>query len=288
MNIQHLRYFLTTMETGSVSRAASALGITQPTLSVALKRLEEEFGAKLFAPEGRGIKPLPSAKLLEAQVRVALRALSDARRDLSGTAAPRLKLGILPSLSEIWLPRLLNAWDGEIEVVEALADELKKKLKNGTIDIALTTSPTADAFANKPVLREPFMLFVGPAHAFAGRRTVALAELNQQPLVLRQCCELRAGMGQQLFEEAGVRLRVVAQIRQEAITALLVASGVGCTLAPRSWQRDGLQAIQVIGLTLQRVIVLAWKSKAKAALAAGIIEKLDAQGPIQAQGAKRA
>jgi DNA-binding transcriptional LysR family regulator len=255
---------------------------------VAIKRLEEEFGTQLFAPEGRGIKPLPSAKLLEAQVRVALRALSDARRELSGTSAPRLKFGILPSLSEIWLPRILNAWDGPIEITEALADELSKKLKSGGLDLALTISPPANELAHKVVLREDFMLFVGPAHPFAGRRTIALAELNDQPLVLRQCCELRTGMGQHLFDHAGVRLRVVARTRQENVTASLVASGVGCTFAPKSWQRPGVQAIQVKGLDLQRIIVLAWKLKATALVAAGILEKLDAQRPVQMPAARRA
>ena len=61
MNVQHLRYFLKVMETGSISRAAGLLGVTQPTLSVALKRIEQEFGARLFAPDGRGIRPLVPA-----------------------------------------------------------------------------------------------------------------------------------------------------------------------------------------------------------------------------------
>jgi len=136
MNIQHLRYFLKVMETGSISRAAGLLGVTQPTLSVALKRIEQEFGARLFAPDGRGIRPLAGAKLLEDRVRLAVRVLSEAKRDLTGSAPAALKIGLLQSLAENWLPRLGNAWDGPVAIVEALSDELEKQVRGGAIDLA--------------------------------------------------------------------------------------------------------------------------------------------------------
>src|ERR1700761_5971922 len=103
MNIQQLRYFLAVMETGSVSRAAALSSVTQPTLSVALKRLEAEFGARLFAPEGRGLKALPAAKQLERHLRTAVRAIADARRELAQEVSRPLRIGLLPSLSPVWL-----------------------------------------------------------------------------------------------------------------------------------------------------------------------------------------
>ncbi len=276
MNVHHLRYFLTVMETGSVSRAADAMGVTQPTLSIALKRLEQEFGVRLFARDGRGIKPLHGAKLLEERVRLALRVLSNAKQDLSGRVSAGLKVGLLQSLAEAWIPKLLNSWNGPIEIVEALGDDLEKQVSNGTIDVALTALPTRAALSHRVLLREPYVLFVGPMHEFAGRRTVPLSELDQLPFVLRQCCE-RLGSGRRLLDAAGVRFRVVAKTRQEATAAALVSSGVGCTLAPKSWHRRGVQAINVTGLPLERAIALTWKTKANAGLAANIGKSLEAQ-----------
>jgi len=276
MNVQHLRYFLTVMETGSVSRAADAMGVTQPTLSVALKRLEHEFGARLFARDGRGIRPLHGAKLLEAKVRLAVRALSDAKQDLSGTAPAGLKIGLLQSLAEAWLPRLLSTWDGSVEITEALSDELDKQVSNGVVDLAITALPIRSALSHRILCREPYVLFVGPMHQFAGRRAIPLAELDQQPFVLRQCCE-RLSTGRRLLDAAGVRFRVVAKAKQEATAAALVSSGVGCTLAPKSWQRAGVQAVNVTGLTLERVVTLTWKAKTNAGLAASMGKRLEAQ-----------
>lgn len=273
MNIQHLRYFLKVMETGSVSRAADSLGVTQPTLSVALKRLEREFGARLFVPDGRRIKPLAEARLLEAKIRVAVRALSEAKRDIAGPAPAALTIGILPSLAETWLASLLQAWDGPVDIIEAPADDLGRQVADGAIDLALTVRVGRGSLPHKLLLREPFLLFVGPSHPFAGRRTVALSELAGQPFVLRQSCEL-LGTGRRVLEAAHIRIRVVARTRQEATAAALVLAGPGCTLAPRSWLRSGLHAVAVNGLSLERSVVLTWKTAANAKLAATMIRKL--------------
>jgi DNA-binding transcriptional LysR family regulator len=275
MNLQHLRYFLKVMETGSVSRAADLLGLTQPTLSLALKRVEQEFGVRLFAPDGRGIRPLASAKLLEDRVRLAVRVLSEAKRDLSGSAPAALNIGILPSLAENWLPRLGNAWDGPVAIVEALSDELEKQVKGGAVDLALTALSPGERLPRRVLFHEPYMLFVGAMHLFAGRRTVGLAELDRQPFVLRQCCE-RLGSGRRLFEQAHVRFKVVAKTRQEATAAALVAAGVGCTLAPKSWLHPDLRAVKVEGLSLGRTVGLMWKTKANEGRVAGIARSLEA------------
>ncbi len=113
-------------------------------------------------------------------------------------------------------------------------------------------------------------------HEFAGRKTVPLSELDQQPFVLRQCCE-RLGTERRLLHAAGVRFRVVAQAKQEATAAALVSAGVGCTLAPKSWLRPGMHAVNVTGLSLERAIALTWKTKANAKLAANIGKRLEAQ-----------
>jgi len=275
MNIQHLRYFLAILDTGSVSRAAAAMGVTQPTLSIALKGLEQEFGVRLFVRDGRGIRPLRGAKLLEEKVRLAVHILSNAKRELNEVVPVRLKFGLLQSLADAWVPKLLSACDGPVQIVEALSDELEKQVSNGTISVALTALPIRATLSHRVLLREPYLLFVGPMHEFAGRKTISLAELNQQPFVLRQCCE-RLGTGRRLLDTAGVRFRVVAQTRQEATAAALVSAGVGCTLAPKSWHRPGMQAVSVTGLPLERTIALTWKAKANAGLAAKIGKRLEA------------
>ncbi|UTD28115.1 LysR family transcriptional regulator [Bradyrhizobium sp. WD16] len=279
MNLQHLRYFLAVMETGSVSRAADGLGITQPTLSLALKRLEAEFGTRLFTPHGRGIKPLPAARHLEERARLAVRALADARRDLAGLASGGLKVGVLPSLAAPWLPRLISCRTGGFEIVEAAPDELERQLHSGALDLALTVSPLREGVVRKVLLREPYALFVGPLHPFAGRRSVRLPELDGQPFVLRQSCE-RLGNGRRLLLAAGGRLKLVAKTTQEATAAALVTSDVGCTLAPWSWHCSGARRVGVDGLGLERAVILAWKkATVHAASIADIARKLLTLGP---------
>jgi DNA-binding transcriptional LysR family regulator len=276
MNVQHLRYFLAMMETGSVSRAAERIGITQPTLSVALKRLENEFGVQLFAADGRGLRALPSAKRLEHHARMAVRALSEAKRDLDKGASDRLRIGLLPSLSPGWLTAMVKAWDGPIQIVEASVEELQEQISRESLDIVLTALPDRPNPPHHVILREPFRLFTGNTHQLAGQRTVALAALNQQPFVLRQSCE-RTGMGRRLAEVARIRFKVVAKTKQEATAAALVATGIGCTLAPRSWGFSGLNSLEVKGLQLDRRIGLLWKTTKGARGATKMVDALEAQ-----------
>jgi DNA-binding transcriptional LysR family regulator len=168
MNVQHLRYFLAMMETGSVSRAAERIGITQPTLSVALKRLESEFGVQLFAADGRGLRALPSAKRLEQYARMAVQALSEAKRDLDKGASDRLRIGLLSSLSPGWLTAMVKAWDGPIQIVEASVEELQEQISRESLDIVLTALPDQPNSPHHFILREPFKLFAGKTHELAG------------------------------------------------------------------------------------------------------------------------
>jgi len=278
MNIQHLRYFLAVMDTGSISRAAELSGVTQPTLSLALKRLEREFGTPLFGADGRGIRPLPAAAALDARVRPAVRALAQARHDLNPAVPAAPRIGVLQSLAEGWLHRLIGSWDGPVRITEGLAAELEQALVDGSLDLALGIPPESKQLSSKAVAREPFMLFVGPSHPLAGRETVTLNELDGQPFVLRQCCE-RLGTARRLLKEANAKLDIVAKARQEATAAALVAEGVGATLAPRSWQRAPLHALKVVDLDLERTIAVCWKDRRMAAAATSLQRKLSARIP---------
>lgn len=279
MNIRQLRYFLAMMETGSVSRAATLTAVTQPTLSAALKRLEEHFGTKLFVPHGRGLRPLPAARQLETHLRAAVRAISDARSAVTRDASRPLRLGVLPTLAPAWLAPLAKACDSEVHICEAFADELSAQLSSGRLDLALTVLRGSSKLRHKVVAREAYQLFVGPTHEFAGRRRVLLADLQGQPFVVRECCEL-LGNGRRLLQAAGVKLKVVAKVRQEESAAALVRTGVGVTLAAGNWGEPGVRCIDVSDLALDRTVVIAWKAKEKTKIACAIAARLEAQTPM--------
>ncbi|SKA40531.1 DNA-binding transcriptional regulator, LysR family [Enhydrobacter aerosaccus] len=259
MNIQHLRYFLAVMDTGSISHAAETLGVTQPTLSVALKRIEQEFATRLFVPDGRGIMPLPEAKRLEQRVRPLVNALMDIRRELASNPSPRTRLGIAQSLSEPWASRLVSWCGSRVEIVEGLPDELEKKVAEGSLDIAFTILPTKRKLPQKALFHDAYQLFVGPTHQFVGRPRMLIRELDRQPFVMRLGCEF-LGSGRKLLDEARVRVAVVARTRQESTAAALVAAGIGCTIAPDSWARPGLHSIAFADFSMERTVGVAWKS----------------------------
>jgi DNA-binding transcriptional LysR family regulator len=272
MNLQHLRYFLAMMETGSVSRAATLSSVTQPTLSAALKRLEAEFGVQLFTPDGRTLRALPAATHLEQYIRLATRAIADARRQLLQETHRALRVGLLASLAPAWLSSLSNAIEGYAEFLEGATDELASQIAAGRLDLALTAL-SSSKLRHHIIAREPYRLFVCRTHEFAGQRRVALSDLDGQPFVLRQSCE-QTGSGRRLLRSANVRVKVVARVKQETTAAMLVAAGVGITLAPQGWGVPGLRAVEVKDLPLEQTVALVWKTKDAGLAASKLLPRL--------------
>lgn len=260
MNIQHLRYFAAMMETRSVSRAAERLGISQPTLSAALKKLEREFGTRLFTPSGRGLKALPAAEKLACHVQTALRSLAEARSEIDGRSRQALRIGLIPSLAHAWLGDLLDCFEGAVEIQEAMPETLSACLTRGTLDLALTMLPEDWSADGQVLYREPYRLFFPQGHPRTQNPAVGVDALCELPFVLRQSCE-QSGTAIRMLEALHIRLDIIGRTDQEAMAARLVALGRGATLAPAGWGYPDIVPVVVEGLKLSRLVGLAWQGR---------------------------
>src|SRR3712207_879960 len=107
MNLRDLRYLLAVAEHGHFGRAAETCGISQPTLSVQLRRLEEQLGVALFERTSRTVVPTAACERLIGHVRAAVAeadAILDVARSLRDPLAGRFRLGIIPTLAPYLLP----------------------------------------------------------------------------------------------------------------------------------------------------------------------------------------
>lgn len=240
-----LRYFVAAAEHGGYSRAAQALGLTQPAISRQIQSLERSHQTRLFRREGRALTLTPSGELLLEETRRIL-ARIDALDHLVSTADAEpsglLSIGITWATWGSLLPHVLGSFRGKypkvfLRVIQDSTDRLADALVAHSIDMAvLYHRPRAPELDLVPLLESDMGLIVPcgeggtPFRGLRQRASVTLARALQQPLIVPS----RGNALRDLLDSQGRRERVMLNVAIEAdslpLTKFLVSAGHGCTV----------------------------------------------------------
>jgi len=268
VQIGQLRAFLAVAERRHFTRAARELGMAQPSVSAHVRRLEADVGAELFqrtkgkvslTPAGETL--LPFARRVIADVDAATAEL----REVGGLARGRITLGATPSLAATLLPPVLArfhaAYPGiELAMREAGSRDLVAALEEGTVDIALVILPVrGEALETQPLLREELVLAVARSHPLASRRTIAIGDLRNVPLVMfREGYDLRAST-EAACRAAGFAPVFAVEGGEMDGVLRLTAAGLGAAIVPSLViePHGALKAVRIAGSALTRTIGLA-------------------------------
>lgn len=197
MELRAVDQVLAVAEHGSLSAAAAVLGLSQPALTKAIRRLEEECGAILFERGARGVRPtqegeafLRHARNLRATMRAASLELEALRRGAAG----RLRIGAGPSWQGMLLPEAIAAFrtrhtEVRIQVVGGMDAALKALLRAGELDFVLAAVGEASADAapdlmQRVLLSDRYRVVAATAHPLRARPSVAIADLLDFPWIL--------------------------------------------------------------------------------------------------------
>jgi LysR family hydrogen peroxide-inducible transcriptional activator len=243
MELHQFRYFVTVVREGTFTRAAERLYITQPSLSEQIRKLETELGSPLFQRLGRRLALTSAGEAFLPHAERVLLEVEQARarvQEVRGLRLGRLSIGVLPSAAARLLPALLAEFRSRhpgVEVVlreEAVSADAEHLVHEGALDLAIIRLPRRRVdLEERFLVREPMVLVVAPGHRLADRRSVALAELAEEPFVA-----MRSGHGlRELLErqcrEAGFEPRIVFETGQLASAVGLVLAGAGVAVVPR-------------------------------------------------------
>lgn len=265
MNFYQVRYFLAVAETGSFSKGAERVFVSQPTLSAGIKKLEADLGARLFDRGGRRVALTAAGHRFLERARTILDEVAAARAELRPEAGlARLKLAALRTLPAAALARLVADFrkaegDVVLELRDGSVSEIEGWLARGRVDAALTVlAPGTKRGGAAPLFRSRLVLAVAADDGLARRSRVALAELHQRPFVVRTHCEFLA-QSQRLFEAHGVRPRIAYRSDQDERALALTAAGLGLALIPDRLGHPGLAYLTVPELDLGHTIGLRWR-----------------------------
>ncbi|HOP80686.1 MAG TPA: LysR family transcriptional regulator [Armatimonadota bacterium] len=241
MEIRQLESFCAIVETGSFSKAAETLYITQPAVSMHIRALEQELKVRLFERVGRSAKLTHSGELLYEYAHRIISLEKEAQQAVLETASGergRVVVGAGATTTIFTLPpvlQLLRSKSPGIEVIirSGTSREVAKMVLDGVVDLGMVTSPVEDEdLVVRPLLEDRVVAIVSRDHRLAKSGHTSLAEFAHEPLIL-----FMRGSGfrqylDTLFASGGVTPQVQMELDNiEAIKAL-VEIGLGASLVP--------------------------------------------------------
>lgn len=272
MTLTEFRYIVALAQEGSFSRAAERCFVAQPTLSVAIARLEDELGVKLFERGKGSVRPTQVGLRVVEQARRALEESDKVRRIASDAHDPLdgvLRLGVIHTIAPYLLPGLVRelrtrAPRMPLAIEENMTAVLEPMLRDGEIDAAIVALPfAAPGLRVRPLYDERFRVIVPPTHRWARRTTIPPEDLTGDEVLL-----LKAGncfRDQVLDACPEVSSPDSAQRLGHSIGTIraMVASGLGVSVLPESallppFDSDLIVAVPFTEPAPERRVAIAW------------------------------
>lgn len=235
MNLTQLKYFQAVANYSTVSEAAEVLHISQPSLSIAIKELEREFGAELFKRQYRGMVLTSAGEtLLKMSADILSRAehVEKVMKDM-GNGRKTLRLGVPPMIGSLILPELYRGFHVEypevlLDITEGGREELMEKLSGDYIDMAFMphSRPVEGDYVSEPVSGYEIVCCVSEDNPLAKKRTVTPSELEGLPVVLFKNSYFQTGEIKKWFEAGNVKPDILLQTGQLSTVLSLVRSNV--------------------------------------------------------------
>lgn len=281
MTFNELRYAVALARERHFGRAAAACFVSQPTLSVAVKKLEDELGIALFERGKAEVSVTPAGEQVIGRAQQILEAVESLRQTAHRQADQLhgpLRLGAIYTVGPYLLPDLIPvlheaAPHMPLGIEENYTAELRRQLKRGELDAILISLPfTEPGVVVMPLYEEPFVAVLPAAHPLSTRKTVDLARLAEEELLLLgpghcfrdqvlefcpECGRTAAADADQRTPMAGGSLETIRH---------MVASGAGVTILPCTAAGAERYAQRLLAVRRlkppapQRRVALAWRA----------------------------
>lgn len=278
MRITQLRSFHAVAQHGSVTRAAQALHVSQPTMTTQIRALEETYGIELFYRHGRGLTLTPTGESLYA---VSLRIFSDEAEALGllkehgGLRTGELRLGAVgPHHAMEIVAAFQPRYPGiRISMRPGNSEEMIDGLLAYRTDVAVLARYHDDPRLHAvPYRTHPVVLLVPRTHRFARRRSVKLADLADEPMLMREPGSTTRHALEAAMQAAGVCPKVAMEIgSREAIReAVILGLGIAAVSAREHTPDNRLATVAISDARVETttVIVCLAERRASRAIAA--------------------
>jgi LysR family nitrogen assimilation transcriptional regulator len=269
MNLRQLRYFLSVVETGNMTRAADQLHVAQTALGMQIKQLEESLGVPLLTRHSRGVEPTPAGTLLRERATEILKLVEQTRKDVSAGRdheTESIRLGITPALmlivgTEIAMVARERLPGVSLSLVEAMSHVLTETLARGEADFILCYDvPKLPLVSRTPILQDDLVLVTLPGETM--RQPIDFAEMLRLDLAMPEEGDTVRVAVAKAAREMKRDLRIAYEVRSISAMKNLVSRGAAAAVLPYfaviDEVRDGkLDARQIVEPSIRRTLYLA-------------------------------
>lgn len=282
MTLTELRYLVALSEAGHFRKAAEQCNVSQPTLSIAIKKLEEELGISLFERARYKVATTPTGDRIVEQARTVLREIQNLRhlaelgKDPMGST---LSVGAIYTVGPYLFPRLVSrlqqlAPKMPLFIEENYTANLRVKLSNGALDAIFVALPfTEPDVVTRALFDEPFVVLLPNDHPLSTHTHIDPAALAEQRVLLMgeghcfrdQVLEACPGL-QQAIRESNSQGNAVVEGSSLETLKHMVASGLGITVLPMSAAKEATYGEKTLAVrpftepAPRRSIALAWRA----------------------------
>jgi DNA-binding transcriptional LysR family regulator len=273
MDLRRLEVLAKVAELGSFSRAAEALFLTQPTVSEHVRALEVEVGLPLLDRLGRGTTPTPAGRVLLEYAHRMLKLAEEARQAIEhfqGRMSGTLVVGGSTIPGEYVLPALMGQFkakypDIAITLRVGSSRQVSEWVDEGRVELGVVGArPALRSLTARELMTDELVVVVPAGHPWAGRKTVGLADVRSEPLIVREPGSGSREALERALREAGTDLdafRVAGEIGSTQAVKQAVRAGVGITIISKRAVEDECRAglvscVKVRDLTVARSFYL--------------------------------
>ncbi|HEX9246618.1 MAG TPA: LysR family transcriptional regulator [bacterium] len=270
INVHQLKIFHTVARSGSFSRAAAELLISQPSVSIQVGDLERQFGTDLFEQVGKHVRLTEAGRVLDDYAARILALIDETRvamDEVKGLRRGRLLLGATPTPGTYLLPALLGRFKEQypsIEISLRLADtrRIQEMLLQRQLDLGLVGGSVSFPDLEAAVLlNDELVLVVAPSHPFATLPSVRVADLAGEPFILRERGSGNREAADEALHRAGVHVTPVFEVEGAEMVKQAVAANLGLSILSRcavelEVAAGRLRIVPIEGVRIERAISL--------------------------------
>lgn len=283
MNLRDLKYIVEVAREKNFARASEKVFVSQPALSMQIKKLEETLGVEIFERDKQNFLITPVGAEIIKKAEIILQESEEIKMIAKNSKDPHkgeIRIGAFPTVASYFLPNFVKNIHKKfahlkIFLIEAKSAELITKLKNGEIDFCLLAMPIKDDnLIGEKIFSEKFLLATPKGHPFSKKSKIQIKELRKQELMLLEdghclrdqaleiCSMVKA------FENQDFRATSLETLRQ------MVASGTGITLIPEIAVRsdDKISYVKIFNAPFRTIGIYYRKSSVQKNLIKEIIK----------------
>lgn len=265
MSLKKYEAFVKTVQLGSLTKAAQALGSTQSRISHILRDLEEEYGFELMERNRGGIKLTEAGAMILPKMESVLQKVQELDQlleDIRSANAGSVRLGAFTSVAVHWLPGMIRVFEqahpkAELAMFNGDYHDIEQWLRNGDIDLAFVTLPAPQGVRTIPLFEDPLVAILPKGHRLAAMEEIPIDEFQQEPFI--SLLQSSAHDFHRALDKAGVKPNIKFTTKDDYAILAMVEQGLGVSIVPELLLKGRRENLEVRRLApyASRTIALA-------------------------------